>query len=120
QQQQALLKKERIVDKIKKEAAERREQFTRKLKEAEELALQQTQKLLSVSGLTREQASAQLFERLEQELASEFGARIQKHEETLKAHVEEKARTIIATAVQRYAASHTADSTVSTVDIPND
>lgn len=120
QQQQALLKKERIVDKIKKEAAERREQLSRKLKEAEELAHQQTEKLLTVSGLSREQASAQLFERLEEELSSEIGTRVQKHEEALKAKAEEKARAVIATAVQRYAASHTADSTVSTVDIPND
>jgi ribonuclease Y len=120
QQQQALLRKERIVDKIKREAAERREQLQRKLKETEEIAQQQTQRLLEISGLSREQASAQVLERLEQELASEMGARIAKHEEEYRLKAEERARVIIATAVQRYAAGHTADTTVSTVDIPND
>jgi ribonuclease Y len=120
QQQQALLKKERIVDKIKKEAAEKREHFHRKLKEAEALAAQQTQRLLELSGLSREQAAKELMERLDQELAAEIGTRIQKHEEAIKLRAEERARAIIATAVQRYAAAHTADTTVSTVDIPND
>jgi ribonucrease Y len=120
QQQQALLKKERVVDKFKKELAERREVYSRKLKEAEELAAKQTEKLLEISGLSREQASRQIFDRLEEELSSELGQRIQRHEEAIKVKAEERARTIIATAVQRYAAAHTADTTVSTVDIPND
>jgi ribonuclease Y len=120
QQQQAVLKKERVVEKIKKEAAERREQYSRKMKEAEELAVKQTEKLLAISGMSREQASRHVFERLEEELSSELGQRIQRHEEAIKVKAEERARTIIATAVQRYAAAHTADTTVSTVDIPND
>ena len=46
--------------------------------------------------------------------------RIRKHEERLRRAAEEKAREILATAIQRYAADHTADTTVSTVDIPTD
>ena len=120
QQQQALLKKEKIVDKIKKEAAERREQYERRLKEVEEAQKEQTNKLLEISGMSREDAGSMVLSRIEQELAQEIGKRIQKHEEGLKTKSETRAKEIIATAVQRYAAPHTADTTVSTVDIPSD
>jgi len=120
QQQQALLKKEKIVDKIKKEAAERREQYERRLQEVEESQKEQTNKLLEISGMSREDAGSMVLSRIEQELAQEIGKRIQKHEEGLKSKSETRAKEIIATAVQRYAAPHTADTTVSTVDIPSD
>src|SRR5207302_7230496 len=72
------------------------------------------------SGLSREQAERVLLERLDKELADEIAARIHRHEEQLKATTEEKARRILAISIQRYAAEHTADTTVSTVDIPSD
>src|SRR5205823_147601 len=53
-------------------------------------------------------------------LSVEVANRIQKHEEQLKATCEEKSREVLATAIQRYASEHTADTTVSTVDIPSD
>ncbi|HQR42261.1 MAG TPA: ribonuclease Y, partial [Gemmatales bacterium] len=120
QQQQALLKKEKIVDKIKKEATERREQYERRLKEVEEAQKEQTNKLLEISGMSREEAGALVLGRIEQELAHEIGKRVQKNEDAIKARSEGRAREIIATAVQRYASAHTADTTVSTVDIPSD
>src|SRR5205807_3772621 len=61
-----------------------------------------------------------LLQRLDHELADEIAARIQKQEEFLRANAEQKGREILATAIQRYAAEHTADTTVSTVDIPSD
>src|SRR5262245_62026850 len=61
-----------------------------------------------------------LLERLGKELADEVAIRIQKHEEMLRQSCEDKARRIVGTAIQRYAAEHTADTTVSTVDIPSD
>ena len=51
---------------------------------------------------------------IERELADEVASRIQKHEEMIKSVSEEKARRILATAIHRYAAEHTADTTVST------
>jgi ribonuclease Y len=92
----------------------------RRAKDVEELVIQQTQKLHELSGLTRDQAEKQLFSRLEQELSTELGERIKKHEEIIRTTAEDKSREILATAIQRYAAAHTADTTVSTVDIPND
>ncbi len=53
-------------------------------------------------------------------MADEIAGRIHRHEEALKAGMEEKARKVLAISIQRYAAEHTADTTVSTVDIPSD
>src|SRR5207302_7245463 len=86
----------------------------------ETLVQQQTQKLHELSGLSRDQAQQLLLERLDKELADEIAARIHKQEEFLRSSSEQKAREILATAIQRYAAEHTADTTVSTVDIPSD
>ena len=76
--------------------------------------------LLNLSGLSREEAEARVIARVEQELSTEVAARIRRHAERVKADAETLAREVIATAVQRYAAPHALDSTVSTVDIPDD
>ena len=49
-----------------------------------------------------------------------MGGLVLKHEQMLKETTVQKTREILATAIQRYAASHTAETTVSTVDIPSD
>lgn len=120
QKHQALLKKERHLQHSEKKIHERREHVEKKAQEAEALAQQQMDKLHEVSGLNREQAEKVLLERLDRELADEIATRIQKQNDFLKAQAEEKGREILATAIQRYAAEHTADTTVSTVDIPSD
>jgi ribonuclease Y len=120
QKHQLLLKKERTLQHTERKLHERREQLDKRLENAEATLKQQTQKLHEISGLNREQAERALLERLDRELADEIAARIQKQEEQLKSQGEQKAREILATAIQRYAAEHTADTTVSTVDIPSD
>ena len=120
QKHQVLLKKERALEHSQRKLNEKRSEVERRLQELEGLVQQQTQKLHEISGLDRPQAEKMLLERLEKELSAEIAGRIQKYEENLRATCEEKARQILATAIQRYAAEHTADTTVSTVDIPSD
>jgi ribonuclease Y len=120
QKHQAQLKKERVLQHSERKLHERREQIDKRSQELEAQALEQTQKLHEISGLTRDQAEKLLLERLDRELSGEVASRIQKHEEHLRSVSEEKARKILAIAIQRYAAEHTADTTVSTVDIPSD
>jgi ribonuclease Y len=117
---QSLLKKERSLDHLKKTVAERRGEVERRAQEVDGLIKQQTQKLQELSGLSREQAEHVLLERLERDLAQQIAARLRRHEEQLKQTCEERSRRILATAIHRYAAEHTADTTVSTVDIPSD
>jgi ribonuclease Y len=120
QKDQLLLKKGRALEHTQKKLNERREQLQKRGRELDELIQQQTAKLHELSGLNREQAEQMLLGRLERELSTEVASRIQKHEEMLRATGEEKAREIVATAIQRFAAAHTAETTVSTVDIPSD
>ncbi len=120
QRNDAQQKKEKEFDHAKKKLSDRKEQLEKRSREVEALAEQQLQKLHEVAGLSREQAEARLMERLEKDLAASLAERIRRFEESLHATTEERARKVIAVAVQRYAAEHTADSTVSTVDIPSD
>src|SRR5262249_50161894 len=117
QKNQALLKKERSLESTQKKLSERRAEVEKRGKEAEALGGPQTQKLHEIPALTREQARDLLLERLARELTEEIAQRIRRHEEQLKASCDDKARQILATCIHRYAAEHTADTTVSTVDI---
>jgi ribonuclease Y len=120
QKHQAQVKKERMLQHTERKLHERREQLDKRLQDADALVHEQTQRLHEVSGLNREQAEKLLLERLDRELAAEIASRIQKQEEFLRSTAEQKAREILANSIQRYAAEHTADTTVSTVDIPSD
>jgi ribonuclease Y len=120
QTNQTLLQKEKHLQQAEKKLHERRQHLEQKIKDAEALAEQQNRKLHEITGLSRAEAEKLLLERIDRELADEVASRIQKHEEMIKSTSEEKARRILATAIHRYAAEHTADTTVSTVDIPSD
>jgi len=117
---QALSKKERQLEHQRSKISERRAEAERLLQQAQALLQQHTAELHRLSGLSREQAEALLLQRLEEQLSEVLAARLQRFEETLKATTEERARRVLATAVHRYAAEHTTDSTVSTIDIPSD
>jgi ribonuclease Y len=120
QKHQAQVKKDRVLEHSQKKLSERREQVERRGRELDGLIEKQTEKLQQLSGLDRDQAVKMLLDRLEDELSADVAARIQKREEQLRAHAEQKGAEILITAIQRYAAAHTADTTVSTVDIPSD
>jgi ribonucrease Y len=115
-----LQKRERTLESHKSKLSERRAELDRQGREAEELIVQQTTRLHEISGLTRDQAERALMTRMECELSSVLAARLQRFEEQLRTTTEERARRVLATAIHRYAAEHTADTTVSTVDIPSD
>jgi ribonuclease Y len=113
-------KKERMVEITQKKLAEKLEQSDARDTELQQTLRQQQDQLFRISGMTADQAREQLFTRLEQELKGETGAMILKHEQELKQNADRLAREIIGMAVQRYAAAHTSETTVSSVDIPND
>src|ERR1051325_4942698 len=120
QKQQVLAKKEKSLDNNQRKLSERKNELEKRHEELDAVLVKQQQTLHEISHLSREQAEQMLLERLDRQLAGEGAGRIQKHEEMLKATCEEKARAVLATAIHRYAAEHTADTTVSTVDIPSD
>jgi ribonuclease Y len=115
-----LNKRERTLDNLKSKLNERKSEVEKRAQEMEQLIELQTRKLYEISGLNRERAEKLLMERLERELSTTLAARLQKFEEQLRQTCEERSRRILATAIHRYAAEHTCDTTVSSVDIPSD
>ena len=73
-----------------------------------------------ISGFTKEQAKDYLLSALEEDLTHEKAVKIMEYEQKTKDESETIAREIIATAIQRCAADHSAEATVSVVTLPND
>lgn len=117
---QNVARKERILENNQRKLSERRADLEKKNQEMESLLVQQLQKLHEISHLTREMAEQQLLCELEKKLSDVFAERLLKHEEKLKEECDVRARSVLASVIHRYAAVHTADTTVSTVDIPSD
>lgn len=113
-------KQEKMVEANQRRLSEKIAEAATRSEDLKRLVHEQTQKLLSTSGLSREQAKEQVLQAIENELESDIGKRILKHERRVNEICEQKSQEIILTAMQRYAAAHTADNTTSTVDIPND
>ena len=126
-QERRLEQKEATLDK-KTEAFEKKEEdLAKKLAKvaetqakADELCQAQSAKLEEISGLTQEQAKQYLLETVETEVRHEAAMKIKEIEAQLKDTAEEKAREVIATAIQRCAADHAAETTVSVVPLPTD
>ena len=126
-QERRLEQKEATLDK-KTEAFERKEEELNKRlakvadtqAKADEVLAAQEAKLEELSGLTQEQAKAYLLESVENEVRHESAMKIKEIEAQLKDNAESMAREVIATAIQRCAADHAAETTVSVVPLPND
>ncbi|MES2793225.1 MAG: ribonuclease Y [Planctomycetota bacterium] len=119
-QQQDITKKERLLESTQRKLADRTESVESREKEVEKALRQQQDELFRISGLTQESATQVLLDRLNNQLRNETGAIILKHEQNLKQTCDKMAREVIGMSVQRYAASHTSETTVSSVDIPTD
>jgi len=86
----------------------------------DKLLADQRDRLLQIAGMTADQAKDVLLKRIESECRQEAGALIQQITEQAQEEAKEKSRMIVLQAIQRYAAEHTSDHTVSTVNIPSD
>ena len=92
-------------------------------REAEEIRTikrSQTEMLERISGLTADQAKEYLISQVESEVTHETALKIKEIETRAKEEADQRAREIVATAIQRCAADHVAEATVSVVPLPND
>ncbi len=125
--EQRLAQKEENLDR-KIEALERREQSVRDREaqieqlrsEAEELRHRQATELERVANLTVDEARQQLLAAVEVEIRDEASRRVREIEKEVEATAGQRARKILATAIQRYTSEVTAETTVSVVPIPSD
>ncbi len=112
--------KERALENGEKQLKEREKQSIAREKQLSDTLAQQRTLLLKMSGMSVEDAKELLLRRLKDELEQESAELIEKVIGEAQDIAEQKARDITITAIQRYAAEHTCDTTVSTVDIPSD
>ncbi|MFI5460842.1 MAG: ribonuclease Y [Isosphaerales bacterium] len=88
--------------------------------EVQQTLAAQLEALHRVCRLSPDDARDLLLKRIEDELSGEVGGLILKHQALVQESCQQKSREILTTTIQRYAASHTAEVTVSTVDIPHE
>lgn len=120
QQSEHVRKQERIVESTQRRLTEKIDDVDKRKVELQGVLERQRQTLHDLSGLSREQATEQLLGMLERELQHETGALVLRHQKKLEETCRQQARELLITTLQRYAAAHTAESTTSSVDIPND
>lgn len=126
-QEKRLNQREEYLDKKADSLESKSEHLSEKLKQVDEKLLEidgikksQFDMLERISGLSKEEAKAQLMASLESELDVEKSKRILEHEQMIRDQSDVLAREIIGTAIQRCAADHTAETTVSVVALPTD
>ncbi len=120
QKEEALDKKLENFEKKEQALAEKIAQADAKLVEAEDYKRLQKEYAERISGFTEEQAKAHLLNVLDSELTHEKAVKIQAFEQKTKDECDAKAREIISQAIQRCAADHVVEATVSVVALPND
>ena len=126
-QERRLQQKEENID-HKIETLEKREEALNQKhaaldKENEEIKIikrSQTEMLERISGFTAEEAKKYLIEQVESEVTHETALKIKEIEQRAKEESDQRAREIVASAIQRCAADHVAEITVSVVPLPND
>ncbi len=122
-----VLSKEENLDKKaeameKKEAGlmSREESLKKRSAEVEELFEKEKEELEKISGLTSEQAKEYLLKTVEEDVKHDTAKLIKELESKAKEEAEKKAKEYVVTAIQRCAADHVAETTVSVVQLPND
>ncbi len=126
-QEKRLNQREEYLDKRADSLENKSETLSKKIKEADEKLVEidgikksQFDMLERISGLSQDEARKQLLQSLENELDVEKSKRILEYEQMIRDQSDILAREIIATAIQRCAADHTAETTVSVVPLPTD
>ena len=99
---------------------QRQSRLDQREREIEELADEEQARLEQVSNLTAEEARARLLEQVELEIGDEADRLVRQAEQRVKEEAEERARSILATTIQRVASDATTESTVSVVQLPSE
>ena len=122
-----LVQKEENLDKKSETLEKKNEQLDKKLKDVDAVRTQvdealsaQLKVLETISGLSVNEAKEQLIEKVESQVKHELAQRLDELEQQFKEDSEEKARNILSLAIQRCAADHVAEATISVVALPND
>ena len=112
--------KERDLGKRASELGRREKQLEDNQLELDSMVGEERRRLEQLAGLSAVEAKAELIRRLEEEAQADAGNRLREIRETAKRNADREAKKIVALAVQRIAAEHTAEITASSVALPKD
>ena len=126
-QERRIQQKEETLDRKTEQYERKDEELSRRLakvaatqEEVSDIKRAQLETLEKISGMSTDEAKDYLLKNVESEVRHETAMKIKEVQTQLKDEAEQKAREIIATAIQRCAADHTAEATISVVALPND
>ena len=127
QQERRMIQKEENLDKRseklenkEKEIAKKDEEMEERKKELEDEISKQIVELERISGLTRDEAKEQILNEIDKQITNEKALLIRELNEKYKEEADKNAKEIIGYAIQKCAADHTSETTVSIVSLPND
>ena len=118
--EEALDKRSEAIEKREASFTAKEEQLKQREKKVDELSQQRVQELERISGLTSEQAKEYLLKTVEEDVKHDTAKMIKEMEAQAKEEVDKKAKECVVTAIQRCAADHVAETTISVVQLPND
>jgi ribonuclease Y len=117
---ETLDKREQQLEKKEESLVARQQQIEELESKVGELVQKQQDELERISSLTREEAKSIILAKVENELSHEIAMMIKESEVRAKEEADKKAKEILSLAIQRCAADHVAETTVSVVNLPND
>ena len=120
QKEENLEKRSENFEKKERELEREERELKNKEKEIEDIKAEQAEVLQKVAGLTKEEAKKQLLNSVEQEITAEKAALIRDLEQKAKEEAKKNAKETISYAIQKCAADHSAETTVSIVPLPSD
>ncbi|GFI44356.1 ribonuclease Y [Lachnospiraceae bacterium] len=118
--EEALDKKADAIEKREAGFTAKEEQLRQREAKVEELGSQRVQELERISGLTSEQAKEYLLKTVEDDVKHDTAKMIKELEAQAKEEADKKAKEYVVTAIQRCAADHVAETTISVVQLPSD
>ena len=118
--EESLDKKLEVIEKREASYTAKEEELKKKKSEIEKLHEQSVQELERISGLTSDQAKEYLLKTVEDEVKSDTAKMVKELESRAKEEAGKKAKEYVVTAIQRCAADHVAETTISVVQLPND
>jgi len=108
------------VDKREHQLSSQQGQIAKREKDLEDMIEDERNRLEAIAGMTADQARDELINRIREDVSREAAQIIRESETRAREEADKKARNIVGIAIQRVAADHTAESTVSVVHIPSD
>ena len=120
QKEENLERKLESVDKKEKDLLNKEQELAVKKEELKEIANRQMAELQKISGLSTEEAKKKLLSELEKTMTAEKAAVVREYESKAKEEAMKNAKEIVGYAIQKCAADHTSETTVSIVSLPND